>query len=180
MSDAQITGEQPLILVYGPSGVGKTTAFQFAEGRVGNVEFESLDEMTAAFGRRKGFISESQNALDLYLRLKPDGFLATGIQAANELLAANVSRPVVLDVGAGFLESRLAGEWLSRHICVLFKASPEVAYRRLLAETLMILEASTRTLAKSSPTNAASITIWPVTWSMPNSGRSKSVRLWFN
>jgi hypothetical protein len=133
VSEKPRTAEERLLLVYGPSGVGKTTAFRFADGRVGDVRLGSLDDMAAAFGRRKGLIGETQTALDLYLKLEADGFLEIGIQAADELLDASAPSPVVLDVGAGFLDAREAGRWLSGHKCIVFKASPTVAYARLRA-----------------------------------------------
>jgi len=122
-----------LILVYGPSGVGKTTAFQFAKGQVDvdKARFASLDHLATAFARENRIIGEDQTAGDLLKDQGADGFLHIGIEAANkELLDASGARAVALDVGAGFLESTRAGEWLSKCKCIVFKASPEVAYAR--------------------------------------------------
>jgi shikimate kinase len=114
--------EQSIILVYGPSGVGKTTAFHFAMTQVPNAKFASLDKVVTDFA--------GKNAGDLLVELGPDEFLETGKRAIKELLVASPMQPVVLDVGAGFLESRHAGEWLSTCKCVVFRVSPEVAHQR--------------------------------------------------
>jgi adenylate kinase len=122
-----------MILVYGPSGVGKTAAFRFAMGRVCNAEFTSLDDVAADFGRRNGTISYGQGAGDLLPKLGADKFLQIAIKAAKERLEASQGQDVVLDIGAGFLESPLAGAWLSSCECVVFEASPEVVYARHLS-----------------------------------------------
>lgn len=120
-----------MILVYGPSGIGKTTAIRAVSPEIRRAVFASLDDVTADFGRRHDLIRHDQGAGDMLPKLGADDFLAMGIKAAEELAEQNRGRFVVLDVGAGFLESESAGPWLSSRASIVFEASPEVAYARL-------------------------------------------------
>lgn len=119
------------VLVYGPSGIGKTTAIRaVVMTEISQAVFASLDDVTADLGRRHGLIGHDQGAGDLLPKLRADGFLGMGIKAAEELAERNRERFVVLDVGAGFLESKAAGSWLANQESIVFLASNEVAYAR--------------------------------------------------
>jgi shikimate kinase len=120
-----------LVLVFGPSGVGKSTAIKCARDLLQSVVFESLDQLARDLGRERGIIQQGQGVRDLLHILGADDFLGMGIDSLNQLLTNNPEQAAVIDVGAGFLDASKVGNWLATHMSVVLFASPEVAYERI-------------------------------------------------
>lgn len=122
-----------LILVYGPSGIGKSTALNAVARSCTSCGYHVLDDITAAVGINRGIILPAQKARHLMGQIGPDAFLECGIEAIAKLTGS----PHVIDVGAGFLEAKNSRDWLQsadERIC--FMASPEECYRRIRADAL--------------------------------------------
>lgn len=127
-----ISDDKRLVLLFGPSGIGKSTAIKFANERIQGVIFEPLDALTKQLGRELKFIREDQGIRELQRAINnPDKFLELGIQAVNRLVANNPSQTVVIDVGAGFLDGSRISDWIANNISVVLCASSQVAYERI-------------------------------------------------
>src|SRR5262249_20296362 len=132
------TGDRPtaprVILLYGPSGVGKSTAIELASQHLPAVHFESLDRLARDLGRRTGLIQPDEGILDLSRTLgNADRLLEVGHQAVAELLGDRRDGPVVLDIGAGFLDAKDMPNWLQSHTPVVMRAPVQVVYNRIVA-----------------------------------------------
>jgi shikimate kinase len=126
------SASERLILLLGPSGVGKSTAMNFGHGILHDVTFVSLDRLARDLGRQRGIVRQDQGVQDLLRTLgHADPFLELGIEAATKLVADAPERPAVIDIGAGFLDASRMSEWLSRHTSVALMAPPEVVYDRM-------------------------------------------------
>ena len=90
--------------------------------------FLNLDEITTRLAREQGIIGAKQGASEL--AKEPKRFLDMGLDALAHALRENPGRPLLVDVGAGFLLSERA-EWVLRYTSVLLKAREDVAYQRM-------------------------------------------------
>jgi hypothetical protein len=102
------------LLVIGPSGVGKSSALDFAAQSLKECRFVCLDALARDLGRERGLIGggEGVNALRQKLR-DDDEFLRLGTCSV-ERLDPQDRGLLVVDVGAGFLDAPSASGFVSR------------------------------------------------------------------
>lgn len=122
-----------IVLIVGPSGVGKTTCFKAAQSHLPAVVFRSLDSLVAAWGVKNGLIASPRIAVLSRALSNPELFLDIGLLAIGQLAGRHPGRHLVVDVGAGFQVAVTA-----QHLHRLFRlvavvAEPEVAYARIKA-----------------------------------------------
>ena len=115
-----------IVLIVGPSGVGKTTASQAVKPELPSCVFESLDDLAAGWAYGTRILPQADVHL-LYRMLKAEKFLEAGLHAIADLATRNENRPLVIDVGAGFQVAAGARELHKRHPCITITAAPEVA-----------------------------------------------------
>jgi shikimate kinase len=96
-----------VILVIGPSGVGKSECGKYAEVVIPDCHFFDLDEIVS---KRSG------TRADLLLgRIGPDAFLDFCKTEVDAISKSYIQGIAVVAVGAGALQSLRAGAWLSQH-----------------------------------------------------------------
>ena len=101
------------IVVIGPSGVGKSSALDYAARSLNECRFASLDRLTRDLGRERKLIGESEGINDLRQKLGDDEeFMRLGSYAV-ERLEGECGGHVVVDIGAGFLDASSAGDCVS-------------------------------------------------------------------
>jgi shikimate kinase len=121
-----------VVLVIGPSGVGKSSALKVAEAAVSNCVFASLDRLARDRGRQQRTIGSEQGVNDLRRKLGDDNqFLNVGIEAVNELVRVVPHKHHVIDVGAGFMDASTVACWFRQHTLIALLAPPEVVYARI-------------------------------------------------
>jgi shikimate kinase len=113
-----------VILVIGPSGVGKSDYGEHAAKVVPDCRFFDLDALVS---RRAG-IPASQ----LLGQKGSDAFLRSCQQEVDDISHSCTQGIAVVAVGAGALESGSVGDWLSRHAgpTIAVVAPPDEVYRR--------------------------------------------------
>lgn len=120
-----------IVLIVGPSGVGKTTSYQAAESHFAGVVFQHLDGLAARWGVQKGIIA--RESVTLLNRTVNDAevFLAIGLLAIGKLEGENPGNHVVIDMGAGFQVARTAAHL--HRICrvIAITADVDVAFHRI-------------------------------------------------
>jgi shikimate kinase len=126
------SSQQP-ILIFGPSGVGKSTAIQYARQVLTGVVFLPLDHLARQRGLERELIGRDQGICELLDRVGADRLLELAIEATTSLWENRIQRPVVIDVGAGFLDAAAVGKWLSGHTTIVFFAEPALVYDRMRA-----------------------------------------------
>src|SRR5258708_2014594 len=110
--------ERMSLLVIGPSGVGKSSALQFAARSLAESRFRCLDGLARDLGRERGVIGENEgvNALRQQLR-DDDEFLRLGRDAVERLEPLDGGL-LIVDVGAGFLDATSVSKWLREQVSV--------------------------------------------------------------
>ena len=113
-----------VVLIIGPSGVGKSDYGKYANEAVPQCQFFDLDNLVS---QRAG-----TPAGQLLPRIGKDAFLDRCRQEVDALLQCCPKSVAVVAVGAGALESHCAGPWLSRHPgpTIAVVAAPDEVYRR--------------------------------------------------
>lgn len=96
-----------VILVVGPSGVGKSDYCKYAEDVIPDCHFFDLDSLV---GKLVGIA-----AGQLLPRVGKERFFEYGKEEVASLLKSSSQEIVIIAVGAGFLQSSRAGPWLSEH-----------------------------------------------------------------
>lgn len=123
-----------IVLVVGPSGVGKTTCCKAAKSRFPSVIFRSLDGLVAAWGVENGLIAAPRIAMLSRRFANPELFLDIGLLAIGQLAGKYPGRHLVVDVGAGFQVATTAQHLHRLFRLIAITADPEVAYKRIKAE----------------------------------------------
>lgn len=113
-----------IILVIGPSGVGKSDYGEYAQKTLQGCQFFDLDSLV----RKQKKIPVSQ----LLPKIGNDAFLKCCQHEVDALFKSYLESTAIVAVGAGALQSRHASGWLSCHpgptIAVI--ASPDEVYKR--------------------------------------------------
>lgn len=120
-----------IVLIVGPSGVGKTTASQAVKSAFPELIFDDLDNLAARWAHGKGLIDQADVHLLRQTIGNDDLFLVRGLEAIDDLAERNTNLSVVIDVGAGFQVATPATLLYKRHPCITITAAPEVAYQRI-------------------------------------------------
>lgn len=121
-----------IILLVGPSGIGKTTSYRAVAEQLPQCVFDHLDGLASRRALRLGLIERESVSL-LRDHIGDDElFLGFGLEAVAEFELLNTGRHVVVDVGAGFLDAQCAVNLRQIHKVVALTATPEVAYRRFV------------------------------------------------
>lgn len=120
-----------IVLIVGPSGVGKTTSYLAAESHFPGVVFHHLDGLAARWGVQKGIVA--RESVTLLNRTVNDAevFLAIGLLAIGKLEGENPGNHVVIDMGAGFQVARTAAQLHRIFRVIAITADVEVAFERI-------------------------------------------------
>jgi thymidylate kinase len=120
-----------IILIVGPSGVGKTSAFRLIQSWFPACTYRHLDGLASDWAVELGWLDEA-SVSKLRGKINDDQlFLAFGLEAVGTLAGREPERHLVIDVGAGFQDARSA-EYLPRvHDVIAITADPYIAYQRI-------------------------------------------------
>src|SRR5687768_909866 len=100
-----------IVLVVGPSGVGKSKSVEALATHLPGVRVEHLDLLAPRWARHFGILAENEGLQTLRERVQTqndDPFLLAGLAAIGWLAVQHPGKHVVVDVGAGFLAAPLA------------------------------------------------------------------------
>jgi shikimate kinase len=113
-----------IVLIIGPSAVGKSAYAEYAAGKVPGCCFFDLDKLV---GQRAGI-----RASELLCKVQADGFLECCQREVDVLRKSCTHLASLVAVGAGALESPRAGAWLSQHHgpTIAIVAPPHEVYER--------------------------------------------------
>ena len=120
------------ILLLGPSAIGKTTVIKYSMKMIKHINFVVLDNIVHKKAREAGLIDKKENLNALINALDRDRnrFFEYGMLALDEFMASHQGRPVVVDVGTGFLDGSLSLEWVVSKPSLAITAEPAAAYDR--------------------------------------------------
>lgn len=121
-----------IVLIVGPSGVGKTKTCKEAGLNFPNVVLQDLDGMAAQWAVDNNMIDHTSITLLDRILSDPERLLSIGIKAIEILARENPNKHLVIDVGAGFQVATSAAQLHSEFIVVALTATPEAAYRRIV------------------------------------------------
>jgi shikimate kinase len=120
-----------IVLIVGPSGVGKTTSHHAAESHFADVVFQPLDGLAARWAVQQGIIDrESVTLLNRTVR-NPELFLSIGLLSIGKLAGEQAGKHVVIDMGAGFQVAPTAARLRRIFRIITINAEAEVAYDRI-------------------------------------------------
>jgi hypothetical protein len=119
-----------IVLLIGPSGVGKTKTYQAIEGQFPDWVFRHLDGLASDYAHGMGWIAEAEVSVLNGFTKNRDQFLAIGLQAIADLAARNEGRHLVIDVGAGFQDATYSTRLPDQYPTIALIADPAVAHAR--------------------------------------------------
>ena len=129
--DSQTDEIDMIVLVVGPSGVGKSSTCDLAARHFPQVVFRDLDGLAARYGFEKGIIQEVR-ASQLFGKIGPERYLEVGLQSINKLTAEFPNKHLVIDVGAGFQVAPNAIKLHLEYPIIAITASLDAAYQRIV------------------------------------------------
>jgi len=120
------------ILLLGPSGIGKTTVVKHLQNRVKDLHALSLDNITHKYARELGLIShrDDLNGLLTVLEQDRDRFFNFGLEALEQHVNVDDDKPILVDVGTGFLDSSNSLKWIHQHSSIALIANNVIAFDR--------------------------------------------------
>jgi shikimate kinase len=111
-----------LILLVGPSGVGKSKLGEYAGQKIANCQFFDLDKLVKVrIGRSTG---------ELLRKIGNDAFLDLCCKEVDVLCDKCLDGLCIVAVGSGALQSYHALEWLRQHSTLAITAPAEEVYKR--------------------------------------------------
>jgi hypothetical protein len=120
-----------VVLIVGPSGVGKTITYKAVEPQFPDVIFCHLDGLAAQWAFQHRIIDrECVRLLDRTIN-NSALFLSIGLFAIGKLSGENPCKHLVIDVGAGFQVAPTAAHLHRLFPVIAITAAPEVAYKRI-------------------------------------------------
>jgi hypothetical protein len=120
-----------IVLLVGPSQVGKTSTYKAVQDRFPGCVFEHLDGLASSWAIRHSWIKqESVGLLREFCQPNDDLFLAIGLQAIADLAAREDGKHLVIDIGAGFQQASYSARLPMLFPTVLLIADPKVAFKR--------------------------------------------------
>ena len=120
-----------IVLIVGPSGVGKTSTYQAAESHFPGVVFNHLDGLAARWALQKRIIDRESVTLLNRTVNDADVFLSIGLLATGKLEGENPGKHLVIDVGAGFQVSLAAAKLHRVFQIIAITAEAKVAFSRI-------------------------------------------------
>ena len=120
-----------IVLVVGPSGVGKSSTCELAARHFPQVVFRDLDGLAARCGFEMGIIQEVRASL-LFGKIGPERYLEVGLQSINKLAAEFSNQHLVIDVGAGFQVAPSAIKLHLQYPIIAITASLRAAHQRIV------------------------------------------------
>ncbi len=121
-----------IVLIVGPSGVGKTTSYLAAQSQFPDVIFDNLDGLAARWAMQQGVIDRESVSLLNRIVNNAELFLSIGLLSIGKLQGESPGKHIVIDVGAGFQVARNAANLHRIFRIITITAEVEVAYRRIL------------------------------------------------
>lgn len=122
-----------IVLIVGPSGVGKTATYRAAESHFPNLIFRDLDRLSATWAVDNELVAEPRVTLLNQEIADAELFLDIGLVAIGKLAGEHPNRHLVVDFGAGFQVARTARQLHRVFQVIAITAKPEVAYQRIKA-----------------------------------------------
>jgi shikimate kinase len=119
-----------IVLLVGPSGVGKTSAYQAIEGRFAECVFRHLDGLASRWAMELNRIEREDISLLRNYLADDELLLGIGLQAVGDLAGRNPGKPLIIDVGAGFQDAKSAAHLARLFTVVAIVGEPRVVYER--------------------------------------------------
>lgn len=123
-----------IVLLVGPSGIGKSSTVESLRAEFPDVIFEAMDSLAPKWAAMVSLIRHR----DLQ-RLRRDAndddlFLSIGIGAIGCLAAENPDKHLVIDVGAGFQCAKSASNLHRLFKVLCLTASPQIVHGRIIKQ----------------------------------------------
>jgi adenylate kinase family enzyme len=126
-----VVSRRKIILIVGPSGVGKTSASQLIKERFPNCVARHLDGLSSEWAVELGWLAET-SVSRLRSHIKDDQlFIAFGLESIGMLACRHPDMHLLIDVGAGFQDARSAENLHRIHDVVTITADPQIVYQRI-------------------------------------------------
>ena len=120
-----------IILLLGPSGIGKTTITKAVLQKVKGINFVVLDNLAHKMARESGLIDKRDDLTALIKALEYDRqrFFEYGLMALENHIADTKGK-VLVDVGTGFLDAPHSINWVRSKPSICLFAEPQAAFLR--------------------------------------------------